>query len=304
MSAQLFRMRQIEVLHAVITSNSISAAARTLQISQPVVSRTIRRLEDKLGVALFERHRGRLIPTTEALRIHAEIDQIISRIGSLDRRIAGIVSGEDQLFRIGAAPSICRCLAPMALGRIARSAPNLTVFLDTLFSAEMLQYLIGGPGECVVTTISIDHPAIASQQIGSGALIAAVPKGHPLASRTELAAKDFAGVSMIGYIDQQGPHSRAAGTYLHTIEPRIRIYARFAEAALALVNEEAGVLLTDPFSAAGPLGDNVVLRRLIKPPAFPLYLHWNPDRPRSRYIAEISQAFADALDEIMRRLRS
>jgi DNA-binding transcriptional LysR family regulator len=97
-------MRQIEVLHAVMSSHSISAAARVLRISQPAVSRTIQRLEDTLGVVLFERRRGRLLPTVEALRINAEIDQIITRVDSLNRRITDILAGDDLLFRVGAAP--------------------------------------------------------------------------------------------------------------------------------------------------------------------------------------------------------
>src|SRR4029077_13888142 len=99
MKKQSLRMRQIEVLHAVMSLHSISAAARALRISQPAVSRTIQRLEDTLGVVLCERRLGRLLPTVEALRINAEIDQIITRVDSLNRRITDILAGDDLLFR-------------------------------------------------------------------------------------------------------------------------------------------------------------------------------------------------------------
>lgn len=291
----MLRIRQLEVFHAVMTARSISAASRALQISQPVVSRTIRRLEDNFSVVLFERRHGRLIPTREALRIDGEIDQIMARIRSLDRRLANLVAGDDELFRIGASPSVSRHLAPVALGKVVRKAPGLSVFLDTLLSDETVDYLIAGPGECVVTTMAIDHPAIASRRLGSGALVAALPRQHPLAARRVLAAVDFAGVDVIGYIDENGPHSQATRVFLGKIEPRVRLYARFAESALALVNEGAGVLLTDPFSTGGALGSNVVLKKLAGAPKFSLNLYWNPDRPRSRHVETVSRAFKDAL---------
>jgi DNA-binding transcriptional LysR family regulator len=306
MKTQSLRMRQIEVLHAVMSSHSISAAARVLRISQPAVSRTIQRLEDTPGAVLFERRRGRLLPTVEALRINAEIDQIITRVDSLNRRITDILAGDDLLFRVGAAPSVSRRLVPMAIGKIAQKTPSLTIFLDTLFSAESLEYLINGPGECAVTTAPIHHPAIATHPLGAGELLAAVPRHHSLAAKTTIAATDLKGVDMIGFIDQQGPHGRAATTYLQSLDspPRFRTYARFAESALALVNEGLGVLLIDSFSVGGALGQNVVIRPLVKPLEFPLFLHWNPDRPKSRYVEQFRQALKSAVTEIARKSKA
>ena len=67
------RLRHIEVFNAVMQTGSVSAAARLINITQPAVSRTLQHAELQLGFALFQRARGRLTPTNEALALFPRI---------------------------------------------------------------------------------------------------------------------------------------------------------------------------------------------------------------------------------------
>lgn len=58
-------VRQIEAFHAVMTSGTTARAAQVLRISQPAVSKAIASLERAVGFALFDREKGRLVPTPE-----------------------------------------------------------------------------------------------------------------------------------------------------------------------------------------------------------------------------------------------
>ena len=69
------RLRHIEVFNAVMQTGSVSAAARLINITQPAVSRTLQHAELQLGFALFQRARGRLTPTNEALALFPHIGQ-------------------------------------------------------------------------------------------------------------------------------------------------------------------------------------------------------------------------------------
>ncbi|MBC7800259.1 MAG: LysR family transcriptional regulator, partial [Gemmatimonadaceae bacterium] len=66
--------RQLEAFHAVMIGGSASRAAELLGISQPAVSRAIAELEQGTGFALFDRVRGRLVPTPEGRLFFAEVD--------------------------------------------------------------------------------------------------------------------------------------------------------------------------------------------------------------------------------------
>ena len=60
------RLRHIEIFHAIYTTGSITNAAKILHVSQPSVSKVLSHAEMQLGFNLFDRVKGRLIPTEEA----------------------------------------------------------------------------------------------------------------------------------------------------------------------------------------------------------------------------------------------
>jgi len=79
-------LRQIETFRAVMTTGSISGAAKLLFISQPAVSRSLAHMEQRLGFALFERVKGRLYATPEAKKLHREVEAVyrgVQRVGEL-----------------------------------------------------------------------------------------------------------------------------------------------------------------------------------------------------------------------------
>jgi DNA-binding transcriptional LysR family regulator len=70
------RLRYIELFHAVLTTGSITGAAKLLDISQPAASKALQHAEDKLGFALFSRVRGRLQPTQLALLLRKSFPDV------------------------------------------------------------------------------------------------------------------------------------------------------------------------------------------------------------------------------------
>ena len=56
-------LRELEIFRAIMLGGSITEAANMLNVSQPAVSIALRHAEDKLGVALFLREKGRIHPT-------------------------------------------------------------------------------------------------------------------------------------------------------------------------------------------------------------------------------------------------
>src|SRR3546814_6625443 len=73
-------LRQLQVFHTVMETRSASRAARILGVSQPAVSTLLKRLEERLGIALFARERNRLEPTPERSEEHTSELQSLMRI--------------------------------------------------------------------------------------------------------------------------------------------------------------------------------------------------------------------------------
>ena len=88
------RLRHIEVFHAIYTTGSITNAAKILHVSQPSVSKVLTHAELQLGFKLFERVKGRLIPTDEAGMLFDEADKIYQQIRSIKNTAQNIKKSE------------------------------------------------------------------------------------------------------------------------------------------------------------------------------------------------------------------
>jgi DNA-binding transcriptional LysR family regulator len=287
-------LRQLEIFHAVMTTRSVSAAARFLNVSQPSLSRGLQRLEDLLTLQLFKRSKRRLIPTTEALRIFEEVDGVIRQMQSLSSSIARIAQGHSSIFRFGATQSVSHFLVPRAIRMLTQRTPELQVFLDALLRVQHVDYLTSGQGECIVTLLEVRHPLLASRVIGTAPLVALVPRGHPLSRLAVLKPKDFAAVDIIGF-EHSGPHSNAIESFLGGHVPRVRAFVRLSDAAVALAAEGVGIALVDDFTARGVSAAKLIRRPLTGAPAFTARLYWNSERPNSRHIDALGDALIEAV---------
>jgi DNA-binding transcriptional LysR family regulator len=122
-----FDHRQIAAFLAIVNQGSLGRAADTLHVTQPALSRLVKRLEVQVGAPLFERHaRGMaLTPIGDALLPHARLmqregDAAVEEI----RALRGLAKGT---IRVGAIASIASLALPQAIGRVLSHYPNLRV---------------------------------------------------------------------------------------------------------------------------------------------------------------------------------
>ena len=112
--ARAINLRQIEVFKALIDHGTVSRAAETLNISQPAASKLLMHLESDTGLKLFDRAKGRLAPTTQAMQLYSEIDRIFAGVRQVETAIA-VIRREDQ-GRLAIRDSFLRSLAPLSSG--------------------------------------------------------------------------------------------------------------------------------------------------------------------------------------------
>lgn len=289
-------LRQIETLHSVLATRSITSTAKLLGVSQPSISRTVKRVEDILKLRLFTKDGKRLVPTQEAMLIFDEVDGIMAQLNGLGRRIARIAGSNEGIFRLGATASVARALVPQAIHALSRKHPELDLFLDVLAVDQMAQYLLNGTGDCLVTIAPDRHPALARRKLGKGQLVALMHRDHPLAKQGPIAAPSLIGHEIICF-QSNGPHQRAIQAFLGGVVDiaNPKMIVRFTDTAIALAEQGMGVALIDTFSIKGPIGANLLAMPLIDPPQFEVFLQWNSSRPLSRNL----DLLADELSRIL-----
>lgn len=122
-----FDLRQLRAFTTIVSAGSLGRAAEVLHVTQPALSRIIKRLEDEVGAPLFERHSKGMQLTVigQALLPHAtllqhEADYAREEIDAM----RGLAKGT---IRVGAVGSIASYVLPLAVGTVVARWPNLRV---------------------------------------------------------------------------------------------------------------------------------------------------------------------------------
>lgn len=278
----MLTLRQIEIFRAVMVTHSVSGAARLLGGSQPGISRAIGHMQDRIGLRLFDRVRGRLVPTPEAQALFDETQRLHRAIEGFDHVVARLATGTHQPLRIGASPALGHSVVPPMLAALIAALPGVTLRFDILSVEQVIDYLELQRGDLALTVFPLDHPSIESQRIGAGRMLCALPAGHRLAAAATITIADLADERLIGF-GTDTPHGRIVAT-LHARAGRAltpAITVRFAETAVRFVAAGLGLAIVDAFTARQPHGTDVRFVPLADPDTLPVFLNRNPGTPRS-----------------------
>jgi DNA-binding transcriptional LysR family regulator len=287
--------RQIEVFRAVMRMGTVSGASAVLNAAQPGVSRAIRRLEDVVGFALFRRMRGRLVPTAEARALVEHADRLYLQLEGVNDAVERIAEGESRPFRVGASPSMARRLVPAGLVRLREFYPRLPLHLDVMPISQMVDFLLFGRGECLVTMFPVDHPGVTTARIGRGRLVCLLPPTHALSRRTDLRAREVPRERFVTF-ETDTPHGRLVSALFGGAPPAASIGVRFADSAVNLVAAGLGVAVVDEFSAIGLDPASVAVVPIRGGPEVGVHLSWPLLIGRTRAIETFDAGLRKALD--------
>jgi DNA-binding transcriptional LysR family regulator len=122
-----FDLTQLRAFSAIAAAGSLGRAADSLNVTQPALSRTIRRLEERAGAPLFERHSKGVLLTEigQALLPHAIFLQRESE--QAKEEIRAMLGLEQGTVRVGAIASIASLQLPLAIGSVSKKWPNLRI---------------------------------------------------------------------------------------------------------------------------------------------------------------------------------
>ncbi len=185
-------VRHLRNLLAVIEEGSLGRAARRLNISQPALTKSIHRLEEQLGVPLFERDTRGMKPTffAESLRGYAKAACI--GMADAEKQIAALRQGTEGTITIAGPPVIMTELLPEALVRIRQERPRLQVRVVSQ-SKGLFTELLDGKSSLVIAMLYNEIPkrGLAKRWLFDDRLVLAMRPDHPLARRRKLKPADL-----------------------------------------------------------------------------------------------------------------
>ncbi|WP_298957592.1 LysR family transcriptional regulator [uncultured Methylobacterium sp.] len=277
------RARHIEVFRAVMRSGTLTRAAGLLNVSQPALSQSLLQAEDELGFKLFERVKGRLVPTPEAEELFPEAERLFGDLENLRRMAQDLRQGRRGLVRLATSAPPALSVVPAALDAFRRAHPEVRLLSSVVPVERIIAMLEGGQAGLGLAMTEEALPMIETEVIGRCDLVCLLPEGHRLAARPQLAVADLAGERLIAYRRDSQPGlmlERALARQGETLRPDIEV--ELSIIALAFVQGGLGVAIVDgllPWRRFAGVATVPLLPRI----ALPISLLTSTRRPLSRH---------------------
>ena len=185
-------LRDLQYLTAVADHEHFGKAARACNTSQPTLSMQLKKLEETLGVQLFERTNRQVMITPVGEEIAQRARRILreaEEIKAVAKTAQDPYAGE---FRLGAFPTLAPYFLPQAVPAIRKKLPKLKLLLIEEKTESLVERLRAGTLDAALLALPVHEDALETMHLFDDAFLLAVPRGHPLAKRNTIRQSDIA----------------------------------------------------------------------------------------------------------------
>lgn len=253
--------RQYQAFHAIIERGTVTAAAEHLGISQPAISNLLAQLERNTKLKLFERKRGRLLPTPEAAVLFDEIDTVVRGLDHVNQAVFDLQNQQAGQLQIATNHALAFGFMPAEIAAFSKGRPNLTIAFQSQYSGKIQEWVAAGLFEIGICELPVRHEGLDERHFTFETLCAipedAAPSGQEVLTPALLDDYPFIIMGadhMVTRRTREAFHSEGAHF-------RIRSHTDLFRNALNLVKQGLGAAMIDPFTLAADDGAGYVVRR-------------------------------------------
>jgi len=190
-------LTELKYIVAVARERHFGRAAEACFVSQPTLSVAIRKLEDELGVTLFERGGSEVGITPIGTRIVAQAQKVLEESANL-KEIAR--QGHDPLagpLRVGVIHTIGPYLLPRLVPAQIGRTPQMPLLLQENFTVRLVELLRQGEIDCAIMALPLPEAGLTMRPLYDEPFVVAVPRDHPWSRRERIDAQDLKQETML-----------------------------------------------------------------------------------------------------------
>jgi len=176
-------LTELRYIVALAREQHFGRAAQRCHVSQPTLSVGVKKLEDELGVMLFERSKTAVLLTEAGKRIVAKAQKVLEQAQGL-RELAQ--AGKDQLsapLALGAIHTAGPYLFPQLVQRLHQSAPQMPLYIEENFTHVLRDKLVSGELDVIIVALPFSEPDVLTVPLYDEIFQVLLPAAHPLAQR-------------------------------------------------------------------------------------------------------------------------
>src|SRR5918996_6216068 len=291
-------LTELRYIVALARERHFGRAAEKCFVSQPTLSVAVKKLEDELGVALFERRANDVTVTSVGARIVEQAQRVLEEASAI-KSLA--VQGKDELaapLRFGAIYTIGPYLMPQLIPLLNKRAPRMPLIIQENYTARLSELLKTGELDLVVLSLPFGEPGIVTQAVYDEPFRVLMPVAHPWARKTRIPADDLCRENLLllssGNCFRDQVLQTCAGVERANAEGiQQSLEGSSLETIRHMVASGAGITVIPAAAAESRTGENklTAVRPFASPvPSRRVALAWRRSFPRPKAVEALRQA--------------
>jgi LysR family hydrogen peroxide-inducible transcriptional activator len=288
-------LQELRYLVALADKGHFVRAAESCNVGQPTLSTQLKKLEEYLGVTLFERNKHQLRPTAVGEKV---IERARCALGVVEEIRQLARAGHDPMngpLRLGVIPTLGPYLIPSLIPAIREAFPGLHLFLREDLTANLLERLRQGRLDALLLALPVRGGDVEVQSLFDEEFVVALPASHPLADKTQITEAELAGLNVLLLEEGHCMRDQALAICARTSEEqREELKGTSLETLRQMVAAGVGCTLL-PRLAAHPSAGSVHASMVqIRPFAAPvptrtIGIVWRRNYPRAGTVTRLAQ---------------
>ena len=184
-------LRDLKYIVEVARERNFARASAKVFVSQPALSMQIKKLEETLGVEIFERDKQNFLITPVGAEIIKKAEIILQESEEIKMIAKNSKDPHKGEIRIGAFPTVASYFLPNFVKNIHKKFPHLKIFLIESKSNELITKLKSGEIDFCLLAMPIKDDNLIGEKIFSEKFLLATPKGHPLSKKSKIQIKEL-----------------------------------------------------------------------------------------------------------------
>ena len=184
-------LRDLKYIVEVAREKNFARASAKVFVSQPALSMQIKKLEETLGVEIFERDKQNFLITPVGAEIIKKAEIILQESEEIKMIAKNSKDPHKGEIRIGAFPTVASYFLPNFVKNIHKKFPHLKIFLIEAKSDELITKLKSGELDFCLLAMPVKDDNLIGEKIFSEKFLLATPKGHPFSKKSKIQIKEL-----------------------------------------------------------------------------------------------------------------
>lgn len=190
-------LTELRYVVALARERHFGRAAQKCFVTQPTLSLALAKLEDELGVKLFERNKNEVLVTARGTQIVEQARRVLDEVAKIPHLARG---GRDQLagaLRLGAIPTIGPYLLPDLVPILRKRAPAMPLVIEENLTGNLAPMLRDGELDVVIIALPFAIPGVKTRIVYEEPFSVVVPEGHRWQERKAVKAGELADENLL-----------------------------------------------------------------------------------------------------------